>query len=52
MGIAWIPLSEITDYKLHPNNDVNFILGAPTRNVLSEWIANQYEDTYIYTRIG
>lgn len=41
VGIAWIPLTEITDFNLHPNNDVNFILGAPTRKILSEWISNQ-----------
>jgi len=41
VGIAWIPLKEITDYELHPHNDVNFILGAPTRNALSQWITNK-----------
>ncbi|WP_053375184.1 NUDIX domain-containing protein [Paenibacillus sp. FJAT-27812] len=41
VGIAWIPLDEITDYKLHPNNDVNFILGAPSRNALTKWITNK-----------
>ncbi|MDQ0887889.1 8-oxo-dGTP diphosphatase [Paenibacillus sp. V4I9] len=40
IGIAWIPLNEITDYSLHPDNDVNFIMGAPTRSVLSQWISN------------
>lgn len=38
IGIAWIPLHEITDYDLHPENDVHFIMGAPTRNVLAQWI--------------
>lgn len=40
IGITWIPLHEITDYSLHPDNDLNFIMGAPTRNVLSQWISN------------
>lgn len=41
IGIAWIPLNEITDYKRHPKQDLNFIMGAPTRDVLAEWIMNR-----------
>ncbi|GGG70208.1 NUDIX domain-containing protein [Paenibacillus radicis (ex Gao et al. 2016)] len=41
VGIAWIPLKEINDYNLHPENDANFILGAPSRNALSKWITNK-----------
>ncbi|MBM7566125.1 NUDIX domain-containing protein [Paenibacillus sacheonensis] len=41
VGIAWIPLNEITDYRLRPANDLHFILGAPSRNALSQWITNK-----------
>ncbi|REE68768.1 ADP-ribose pyrophosphatase YjhB (NUDIX family) [Paenibacillus taihuensis] len=41
VGISWIPLEEITDYNLHPRNDVHFILGAPSRDALSQWILNK-----------
>ena len=41
VGIAWIPLNEIINYELHPKNDLNFIMGAPTRDVLSDWIINR-----------
>ncbi|WP_422660587.1 NUDIX domain-containing protein [Paenibacillus sp. EC2-1] len=41
IGIAWIPLDEITDYMAHPKQDHNFIMGAPTRDVLAEWIINR-----------
>lgn len=37
-GIDWVPLSEIIDYELHPQDDLNFIMGAPTRDVLADWI--------------
>ncbi|WP_409342754.1 NUDIX domain-containing protein [Paenibacillus sp. MBLB4367] len=40
VGIAWIPLNEINDYDKHPENDINFIMGAPTRSVLAKWIGN------------
>lgn len=41
IGVQWIPLSEIVDYHLHPKNDLNFIMGAPTRDVLAGWIKNK-----------
>jgi ADP-ribose pyrophosphatase YjhB (NUDIX family) len=41
VGIAWVPLEEITDYRLHPADDLNFIMGAPTREALSEWIVHR-----------
>ena len=41
IGIAWLPFSEITDYSVHPRSDVNFIMGAPTREALVEWITNR-----------
>ncbi|WP_052350421.1 NUDIX domain-containing protein [Paenibacillus gorillae] len=41
VGIAWIPLNEITDYNLHPRTDVNFIMGAPSREPLAQWILNR-----------
>ncbi|NOU94774.1 hypothetical protein GC093_16325 [Paenibacillus sp. LMG 31456] len=34
VGIAWVPLNEITDY------NVNFIMGEPKRSILSQWISN------------
>ncbi len=40
VGIAWISLNEINDYDLHPDHDLNFIMGAPTRSVLAQWIGN------------
>ncbi|GIN72804.1 ADP-ribose pyrophosphatase [Bacillus sp. J14TS2] len=40
IGIQWVPLSEITDYDKHPKDDVNFIMGAPTRDTLARWISN------------
>ncbi|UVI32737.1 NUDIX domain-containing protein [Paenibacillus spongiae] len=40
-GIAWIPLSEIMSYDLHPKEDLNFIMGAPTRDVLKAWLSNR-----------
>ena len=41
IGIVWIPISEITDYELHSKDNLNFIMGAPTREVLAEWILNR-----------
>lgn len=41
VGIAWIPLNEITDYVMHPDHDVHFIMGAPSRNALSQWISKR-----------
>jgi 8-oxo-dGTP diphosphatase len=41
VGIAWIPIDEITDYHLHPKQDVNFIMGAPSRDVLSQWLIDR-----------
>lgn len=38
VGIAWIPLNDINDYHMHPENDVNFIMGAPSRGALAQWI--------------
>lgn len=40
-GIAWLPLTEILDYELHPKDDLNFIMGAPTREALAEWLTNK-----------
>ncbi|QJD83271.1 NUDIX domain-containing protein [Cohnella herbarum] len=41
VGIAWIPINEIIDYVVHPKDDLNFIMGAPTRDALTEWIMNR-----------
>src|SRR5690606_532033 len=41
IGIEWIRLSEITDYNKHPKDDVNFIMGAPTRDMLAKWIQDR-----------
>ena len=41
IGIQWVPLSEIIDYDRHPKDDVNFIMGAPTRDILAQWISNK-----------
>ncbi|WP_158606636.1 NUDIX domain-containing protein [Paenibacillus ginsengarvi] len=41
VGIAWIPLCEITDYNKHPEHDLNFIMGAPSRRALAQWISNR-----------
>ncbi|WP_282937305.1 NUDIX domain-containing protein [Paenibacillus sp. RC67] len=42
IGIAWIPLKEITDYRTHPKDDLNFIMGAPGRDALVTWIQNGF----------
>ena len=41
VGIAWIPLNEVINYEMHPKHDLNFIMGAPTRDILSDWIINR-----------
>ncbi|WP_167747244.1 NUDIX domain-containing protein [Cohnella luojiensis] len=41
IGIAWIPIIEVIDYEMHPKDDLNFIMGAPTRHALVNWIINR-----------
>ncbi|WP_051621047.1 NUDIX domain-containing protein [Paenibacillus sp. UNC451MF] len=48
IGIAWIPLEEITDYRMHPKDDLNFIMGAPGRDALASWIQNGFEKNTLF----